>query len=517
MLDNQIKTQLQQYLTMLEGDLVLKVSVGDDKTSGDMLELVEEIEKMSPRITVQHAVLDRTPSFSVNKAGEESGVVFAGLPLGHEFTSLVLALLQVSGRAPKVDAAVVKRIQAIKKTMKFETYVSLTCHNCPDVVQALNIMSVLNPNISNTMIEGGAFQEEIQARDIMAVPTVFLNGENFGGGRMELEDILTKLGEVSDGSEFENVEPFDVLVVGGGPAGSAAAIYSARKGIRTGIVAERFGGQVNDTLSIENIIGTKATEGPAFVSSLEAHVLDYNVDIMKSQRVAKIEKKDFVEVTLENGAVLKGKTVILSTGARYRQLGAPGEEQFKNKGVAYCPHCDGPIFKGKDVAVIGGGNSGVEAAIDLAGIVNHVTLIQRSEELKADKVLQERVRSLKNVTVITNALTQEITGTDKVNGLTYTDRVSGEEKHVALEGVFIQIGLLPNTEFLQGALEMNERHEIVIDKHGATSMPGVFAAGDCTDTVYKQIVISMGSGATAALGAFDYMIRNVQNRELVEA
>lgn len=517
MLDNQIKAQLQQYLTMLEGDLVLKVSVGDDKTSGDMLELVEEIEKMSPRITVQHTVLERTPSFSVNKAGEESGVVFAGLPLGHEFTSLVLALLQVSGRAPKVDAAVVKRIQAIKKTMKFETYVSLTCHNCPDVVQALNIMSVLNPNISNTMIEGGAFQEEIQARDIMAVPTVFLNGENFGGGRMELEDILTKLGEVSDGSEFENVEPFDVLVVGGGPAGSAAAIYSARKGIRTGIVAERFGGQVNDTLSIENIIGTKATEGPAFVSSLEAHVLDYNVDIMKSQRVAKIEKKDFVEVTLENGAVLKGKTVILSTGARYRQLGAPGEEQFKNKGVAYCPHCDGPIFKGKDVAVIGGGNSGVEAAIDLAGIVNHVTLIQRSEKLKADKVLQERVRSLKNVTVITNALTQEITGTDKVNGLTYIDQVSGEEKHVALEGVFIQIGLLPNTEFLQGALEMNERHEIVIDKHGATSMPGVFAAGDCTDTVYKQIVISMGSGATAALGAFDYMIRNVQNRELVEA
>ncbi len=517
MLDNQIKAQLQQYLTMLEGNLVLKVSVGDDKTSQDMLELVTEIEKMSPRITVQHALLERTPSFSVNKADEESGVVFAGLPLGHEFTSLVLALLQVSGRAPKVDAAVVKRIQAIKTPMNFETYVSLTCHNCPDVVQALNIMAVLNPNISNTMVEGGAFQDEIKARDIMAVPTVFLNGENFAGGRMELEDILTKLGEVSDGSEFADVDPFDVLVVGGGPAGSAAAIYSARKGIRTGIVAERFGGQVNDTLSIENIIGTKATEGPTFVSNLEAHVLDYNVDVMKSQRVAKIEKKDFVEVTLENGAVLKGKTVIVSTGARYRQLGVLGEQEFKNKGVAYCPHCDGPIFKGKDVAVIGGGNSGVEAAIDLAGIVNHVTLIQRSEELKADKVLQERVHSLKNVTVITNALTQEITGTDKVNGLTYVDRVSGEEKHVTLEGVFIQIGLLPNTEFLQDAVEMNERGEIVIDKHGATSMPGVFAAGDCTDTVYKQIVISMGSGATAALGAFDYMIRNVQTHELVEA
>ncbi|MER1957977.1 MAG: alkyl hydroperoxide reductase subunit F [Solibacillus sp.] len=518
MLDNQIKAQLQQYLTMLEGDLLIKVSVADDKTSQDMLNLVEELEKMSPRITVQHALLERTPSFSINKVGaEESGILFAGLPLGHEFTSLVLALLQVSGRAPKVDAAVVKRIQAIKQPMKFETYVSLTCHNCPDVVQALNIMAVLNPNISNTMVEGGAFQDEIKARDIMAVPTVFLNGENFGGGRMELEDILTKLGEVSDGSEFDNVDPFDVLVVGGGPAGAAAAIYSARKGIRTGIVAERFGGQVNDTLSIENIIGTKATEGPAFVSSLEAHVLEYDIDVMKSQRAAKIEKKDFVEVTLENGAVLQGKTVILSTGARYRQLGVPGEEQFKNKGVAYCPHCDGPIFKGKNVAVIGGGNSGVEAAIDLAGIVNHVTLIQRSAELKADQVLQERVRSLKNVTVLTNALTQEITGTDKVNGLTYVDAISGEEKHITLEGVFIQIGLLPNTEFLQGAVNMNERGEIIVDKHGATNVPGVFAAGDCTDAAYKQIVISMGSGATAALGAFDYMIRNVTEKPLVEA
>lgn len=518
MLDNQIKSQLQQYLTMLEGDLVLKVSVGDDKTSQEMLELVSELEKMSPRITMEKVNLERTPSFSVNKADKDSGITFAGLPLGHEFTSLVLALLQVSGRAPKVDDAVVKRIQAIKTPMKFETYVSLTCHNCPDVVQALNIMSVLNPNISNTMIEGGAFQDEIKARDIMAVPTVFLNGENFGGGRMELEDILTKLGEVSDGSEFTDVAPFDVLVVGGGPAGAAAAIYSARKGIRTGIVAERFGGQVNDTLSIENIIGTKATEGPAFVASLEAHVLDYEVDVMKSQRATKIEKKDFVEVTLENGAVLKGKTVILSTGARYRQLGVPGEQEFKNKGVAYCPHCDGPIFKGKDVAVIGGGNSGVEAAIDLAGVVNHVTLIQRSDELKADQVLQQRVRSIKNVTIITNALTKEITGTDKVNGLTYVDRVTGEEKHVTLEGVFIQIGLLPNTEFLAGAVEMNERGEIIVDKHGSTNIPGVFAAGDCTDAGFKQIVISIGSGATAALGAFDYMIRHVvEERELVEA
>lgn len=518
MLDQAIKDQLKQYLALLEGDLVIKYSVADDKASQDILALVNELTNLSTRITSEEAPLERTPSFSVNKAGEaDSGVIFAGLPLGHEFTSLVLALLQVSGRAPKVEKATIDRIQAIKKPLVFETYVSLTCHNCPDVVQALNIMAVLNPNVTHTMVEGGTFQNEIQARDIMAVPTVFLNGENFGGGRMELEDILTKLGEVSDGSEFEGIEPFDVLVVGGGPAGAAAAIYAARKGIRTGIVAERFGGQVNDTLAIENIIGTKATEGPAFVSSLEAHVLDYPVDIFKSQRAARIEKKELVEVTLENGAVLQGKSVIVATGARYRQLGVPGEEEFKNKGVAYCPHCDGPIFKGKDVAVIGGGNSGVEAAIDLAGVVKHVTLIQRSGELKADQVLQERVRSLPNVTVITNALTKEITGTNKVNGLTYIDALTNEEKHIALEGVFVQIGLLPNTEFVEGSLELNGHGEIIIDGHGATSMPGVFAAGDCTNTVYKQIIISMGAGATAALGAFDYMIRQAPVRELVEA
>ncbi len=513
-LDQEIKAQLQQYLTLLEGDLVIKISEGEDQTSKDMLELVTELTKMSSRITMEQTILERTPSFSINKVGEESGVVFAGLPLGHEFTSLVLALLQVSGRAPKVEDAVIKRIQAIKTPMKFETYVSLTCHNCPDVVQALNIMAVLNPNISHTMIEGGTFQEEIKARDIMAVPTVFLNGENFGGGRMELEDILTKLGEKSDGSEFADVEPFDVLVVGGGPAGAAAAIYAARKGIRTGIVAEHFGGQVNDTLGIENIIGTKATEGPQFVASLEGHVAEYDVDVFKSQRAVNVSRGELVEVALENGAILKGKTVILATGTRYRQLGVPGEQEYKNKGVAYCPHCDGPIFKGKDVAVIGGGNSAVEAAIDLAGIVKHVTVIQRSE-LRADTVLQERLFSLPNVTVLTNSITTEITGTDKVNGVKYIDKASGEERHVAVEGVFVQIGLLPNTEFLQGTIELNGNNEIIVDKHGATSMEGVFAAGDCTDTVYKQIIISMGSGATAALGAFDYMIRQTPVKEEV--
>lgn len=516
LLDANIKAQLNQLLALLEGDLTIQLSVGEDKTSTDMRELVTELATMSSHITVEEATLARTPSFSINKVGSESGVVFAGLPLGHEFNSLVLALLQVSGRAPKVDEATAKRIQAITKPIHFETYVSLTCHNCPDVVQALNIMSVLNPNISHTMIEGGAYQDEVKEKDILAVPAVYADGEFFEGGRMSLEDILDKLGAAQDSTGFDEKEAYDVLVVGGGPAGAASAIYSARKGIRTGLVAERFGGQVNDTLSIENIIGTKATEGPAFVASLEAHVTDYPVDIMKNQRVVNVAKNDFVEVTLENGAVLKSKTVILSTGARYRQLGVPGEQQFKNKGVAYCPHCDGPLFKGKDVAVVGGGNSGVEAAIDLAGIVNHVTVLQRSAELKADSVLQTRLRSLPNVTVITNALTEEITGDGTVNGLTYKDAVTGEVHKIALDGVFIQIGLLPNTEFLQGTLALNERNEVIVDAHGATNLPGVFAAGDCTNAAYKQIVISMGSGATAALGAFDYMIRS-DVKELVEA
>lgn len=516
LLDANIKAQLNQLLALLEGDLVLKVSASDDKTSTDMLELVNELASMSSRITVEETTLARTPSFSINKAGEaDSGVVFAGLPLGHEFNSLVLALLQVSGRAPKVEESTIKRIQAIDTPVNFETYVSLTCHNCPDVVQAMNIMAVLNPLVSHTMVEGGAYQDEVKEKDILAVPAVYKDGEFFEGGRMSLEDILDKLGAAQDATGFDDKEDYDVLVVGGGPAGSAAAIYAARKGIRTGLVAERFGGQVNDTLSIENIIGTKTTEGPAFVASLEGHVADYPVDVMKNQRAASIAKNDLVEVTLENGAVLKSKTVILSTGTRYRQLGVPGEEKFKNKGVAYCPHCDGPLFKGKDVAVVGGGNSGVEAAIDLAGIVNHVTVIQRSAELKADSVLQARLRSLPNVTIITNALTQEITGENTVNGLVYKDAVTEELHTVALDGVFIQIGLLPNTEFLQGTIEMNDRNEIIVDGHGATNMPGVFAAGDCTNTAYKQIVISMGSGATAALGAFDYMIRS-EVKELVK-
>jgi NADH-dependent peroxiredoxin subunit F len=507
-LEADIKAQLNQYLQLLEGDIVLKVSAGADDVSKDMLDLLDELASMSSRITVEKAELTRTPSFSVNRVGEDTGVVFAGIPLGHEFTSLVLALLQVSGRAPKVEQKVIDQIKHVQGEYHFESYISLSCHNCPDVVQALNLMSVLNPGITHTMIDGAAFKEEVESKEVMAVPTVFLNGESFGSGRMTVEEILAKMGSGPDASELSDKEPYDVLVVGGGPAGASAAIYAARKGIRTGIVAERFGGQVLDTLGIENFIGTKYTEGPKLAATLEEHVKEYNIDVMNLQRAVRLDKKDYVTLELENGAVLRSKTVILSTGARWRNVNVPGEAEFKNKGVAYCPHCDGPLFEGKDVAVIGGGNSGIEAAIDLAGIVKHVTVLEFMPELKADQVLQERLYSLPNVTVVKNAQTKEITGTDKVNGISYTDRDSGEEHHVELQGVFVQIGLVPNTEWLEGTLERTRFGEIIVDKHGATSLPGVFAAGDCTDSAYKQIIISMGSGATASLGAFDYLIRN---------
>ncbi|MEK4710232.1 alkyl hydroperoxide reductase subunit F [Bacillus sp. FSL R10-2780] len=506
-LDADIKTQLSQYLQLMENDILLKVSAGEDNVSKDMLALVDELATMSSKITVEKVELERTPSFSVNRPDEDTGVVFAGIPLGHEFTSLVLALLQVSGRAPKVEQKLIDQIKNIQGEYHFESYISLSCHNCPDVVQALNVMSVLNSGITHTMIDGAAFKEEVESKDIMAVPTVYLNDESFGSGRMTLEEILAKMGNGPDASELSDKDPYDVLVVGGGPAGASAAIYAARKGIRTGIVAERFGGQVMDTMGIENFISVKRTEGPKLVASLEEHVKEYDIDVMNLQRAKRLEKKELIEVELENGAILKSKSVIVSTGARWRNVGVPGEAEFKNKGVAYCPHCDGPLFIGKDVAVIGGGNSGIEAAIDLAGIVKHVTVLEFMPELKADAVLQERLNSLPNVTVLKNVQTKEITGTDKVNGISYIDRETEEVHHVELQGVFVQIGLVPNTDWLGETVE-RVRGEIVTDKHGATNVPGVFGAGDCTNNPYKQIIISMGSGANAALGAFDYLIRN---------
>lgn len=510
MLDQDIKQQLEQYMQFLEDDVVLKVSVGSDDISKKTQELVDELASMSSKIKVEKAQLKRTPSFSVNRPGEDTGITFAGLPLGEEFTSLVLALIQVSGRAPKVDEKLIDRIKNLEGDYHFETYVSLSCHNCPVVVQALNVMSVVNPRITHTMIEGGAYKDEIDSKNIMGVPTIFLNGEEWGSGRMELEEILTKLGSEADPSEFEDKDPFDVLVIGGGPAGGSAAIYAARKGIRTGLLSDRFGGQILDTNTIENFISVKETTGPNLAESIQEHVDHYDVDIMTMQHAKDIEKKDdYIEVELENGAVLKSKTAILATGARWRNVGVPGEEEYKNKGVAYCPHCDAPLFEGKHVAVIGGGNSGIEAAIDLSGVVKHVTVLEFMDELKADSVLQERLYSLPNVTVIKNAATKEITGDgETVTGITYTDRETNEDEHIELDGVFVQIGLVPNTDWLDDSIKKTKMGEIIVDKNGATNVPGIFAAGDCTDSAYKQIIISMGDGATAALGAFDYLIRN---------
>ena len=508
LLDVEIKQQLEQYLALLENDIVIKVNAGSDDVSKDMLVLIDELTKLSSKIHVEKAVMDRTPSFSINRLNEDTGIVFAGVPLGHEFTSLVLALLQVGGRAPKVDDTYINQIKQLKGEYHFETYISLSCHNCPDVVQALNIMSVLNPNITHTMIDGAVYKEEVESKDIMAVPTIYLNGEFFESGRLTLEEILAKLGQPSDLSSINEKEPFDILVIGGGPAGVSAAIYSARKGLRTGIVAERFGGQVLDTLGIENFISVPYTEGPKLAENLKEHVKRYNVDIINLQKAKNIRRKELLEVELEKGAVLKSKAVIIATGARWRNVNVPGEKEFKTKGVAYCPHCDGPLFVGKDVAVIGGGNSGIEAAIDLAGIVRHVTVLEFMPELKADKVLQERLYKFPNVTVLTNVQTKEFTGKEKLDGITFIHRDTNEEKHIEVQGVFVQIGLVPNTEWLGDIIERNSIGEIVVNHRNETSMPGVFAAGDCTNSPYKQIIISMGSGATAALSAFDYLIRN---------
>ncbi|SDH46414.1 alkyl hydroperoxide reductase subunit F [Variovorax sp. OV700] len=523
MLDASTKAQLKTYLERATQPIEIVASLDDGKASGELLSLLKDVAEASPLVKLTESRGDnhRKPSFSVNRPSENHGPRFAGLPMGHEFTSLILALLQIGGYPPKVEEAVLEQIRALDGDFEFEIYVSLTCHNCPDVVQALNLMAVQNPRIRTTMIEGGTFQDEVKERQVMAVPTVFLNGTEFGQGRMSLEEILAKIdtsGVEREAKKIAAKDPFDVLIVGGGPAGAAAAVYAARKGIRTGVASERFGGQVLDTLGIENFISIKETEGPKFAHALEEHVRDYDVDIMNLQRAkALVPGRDLIEVQLESGASLKSKSIIISTGARWRNINVPGEHEFKNKGVAYCPHCDGPLFKGKRVAVIGGGNSGVEAAIDLAGIVGHVTLIEFDTALRADAVLQRKLKSLKNVDVFTNAQTTEITGDQKVNGLVYKDRATGELKKVELEGVFIQIGLVPNTDWLKGVVELTKHGEIVVDARGQTSVPGVFAAGDVTTVPFKQIIIAAGDGAKAALGAFDHLIRTSAPAEQIAA
>jgi len=517
MLDATLRQQLQSYLERLTQPVELVAALDDSDAALEMRALLQDIVTLSPLLSFEERedAAQRKPSFSVNRKGGDVSIRFAGIPMGHEFTSLVLALLQAGGYPPKVEASVIEQIKALQGEFRFETFISLSCQNCPDVVQALNLMAVLNPNVSHVMIDGALFQQEVETRQIMAVPTVYLNGQPFGQGRMTIEEIVAKLDTGAGERQAEELnarEPFDVLIVGGGPAGAAAAIYAARKGVRTGIVAERFGGQVLDTLAIENFISVKETEGPKMAAALEEHVRTYDVDLMNLQRATSLSAVDangLISVSLESGARLRSRSVVVATGARWREMNVPGEREYRGRGVAYCPHCDGPLFKGKRVAVIGGGNSGVEAAIDLAGIASYVTLIEFDSRLRADEVLQRKLRSLSNVRVILSAQTTQVHGENgKVNALSYRDRTNNEPHRVELEGVFVQIGLLPNTDWLKGTLTLSPRGEIEVDARGQTSLPGVFAAGDATTTPYKQIVIAMGEGSKAALSAFDHLIRS---------
>ncbi len=516
MLDATLTASLKTYLELLRQPIELVASLDERPASTQTVELLGQIAALSDKITVRTDGTDaRRPSFAVTRPGEDVGVRFAGLPLGHEFTSLVLALLQVGGHPSTVASETLEAIRGLRGTHHFETYMSLTCQNCPDVVQALNLMAILNPNISHVAIEGGVFQGEVEARKILAVPTVYKDGALFGQGRLSVEEIIAKLDTGAADREVERINamaPYDVLVVGGGPAGAAAAVYAARKGIRTGMVVERLGGQVMDTMAIENLISVLHTEGPQLGAALEAHVRTYNVEIMANQRAATLTPADEVgglaTITLDSGATVSSRTVIVTTGARWRTMGVPGEDDYRNKGVTFCPHCDGPLFTGKRVAVIGGGNSGIEAAIDLAGVAAHVTVVEFLGELRADAVLQRTLNSLPNVDVVLNARTTEVLGDGaSVTGLTYEDRATGSPRHLDVEGVFVQIGLLPNSEWVDGVLDLSPRKEIVIDGRGRTSVPGVFAAGDATTVPYKQIVIALGAGATAALAAFDHLIR----------
>ncbi|WP_114416852.1 alkyl hydroperoxide reductase subunit F [Marinospirillum perlucidum] len=513
MLDANLKKQLDTYLQKIVTPIELSVSSNDEPKSQELLELAGEIAGLSSQIELKDAAdSKRTPSMAIAAQGQEARIRFSGIPMGHEFTSLVLALLQTGGHPSKAEPEVIEQIRSLPGEYHFETFVSLSCQNCPDVVQALNLMATVNPRITHEMVDGALFQDEVEEKQIMAVPSVYLNGEHFGQGRMTLNEIVNQLDSGASerkAAELNERDPYEVLVVGGGPAGASAAIYAARKGIRTGIVAERFGGQVMDTLGIENFISVPYTEGPKLVASLEEHVKDYDVDLVTEQKAASLKQSDYIEIGLESGATLKTRSLILATGARWREMNVPGEREYRGKGVAYCPHCDGPLFKGKKVAVIGGGNSGIEAAIDLAGIVSEVTVLEFGETLKADQVLQAKARSLPNVEIITNALTTEVKGDgQKATGLIYTDRASGQSHELDAAGIFVQIGLMPNTEWLQASdLQLSRFGEIEIDSRGATNLPGVFAAGDASNVPYKQIIIAMGGGATAALSAFDHLIR----------
>ncbi|TKB44202.1 alkyl hydroperoxide reductase subunit F [Thalassotalea mangrovi] len=517
MLTKDILNAVKAYTNKMTNTVTLVLQPGEHPKRQELESFLQQLTSVSDNLQWRSESFDlglNSPlSFAIEVNGELNGIVFSGIPGGHEFNSLILAILQSAGSDLKLDNHLQGLIKGVNKPLHFEVFISLSCHNCPDVVQALNQFALLNPHISSEMIDGGLYPELIESRNIQGVPSVYLNGEPFANGKVDTAVLIDKLqqklgAELQPVAANKELPTQDVTVIGGGPAGVSAAIYSARKGLKVTLIADRIGGQVKDTVGIENLISVSKTTGTELTGNLINHLNDYEINLREHIRVDRIEKGTLKTLHLSSGEVLTTKTLIIATGAKWRELGVEGEKENLGQGVAYCPHCDGPFFKGKDVAVIGGGNSGVEAALDLAGMVKSVTLFEFLPELKADRVLVEKAEANPNITIIKNAKTEKVVSDgSKVTGLQYQDRVSGDSHEVALDGIFVQIGLVPNSDFVDGLVERNRFGEIIIDEKGQTSEPGIFACGDVTTVPYKQIVIAMGEGSKASLSAFDYLLR----------
>ena len=525
MITQDIKKALAGYFASMQKNITLVLQTGEHSKRDELKQFLSDVAGVSDKIQLEerdtNGVLRSSISFLLEADGEDTGIRFSGIPGGHEFNSFVLALLHASGTALKIDDSVASLVKGVKDELKFEVFISLSCHNCPDVVQALNQFALLNPNISSEMIDGGLYQSLVEERDIQGVPSVYLNGELFANGKVDAATLIDRLLEfdpsLKEVNKGQSLPLQDVTVIGGGPAGVSAAIYSARKGLKVTVVADRFGGQVKDTMGIENLISVPKTTGPELVGNLAEHMKDYDITLKEHVRVDNIEKGNIKTLTLSSGEQIQTKSLIVATGARWRELGVPGEKENVGNGVAYCPHCDGPFFKGKDVAVIGGGNSGIEAALDLAGIVKSVTVFEFMPTLKADQVLIDQAEKRDNITIIKNAATKQIVAENgKVSAIEYQDRATNEEHSLPLAGVFVQIGLVPNSQFMKGVVDLTQYGEIVVDNKCNTSEPGIYAAGDVTTVPYKQIVISMGEGAKASLAAFEYLLSHQTEEELEE-
>lgn len=524
MLSQDILQAIKQYTANMQAPLTFVLQSGEHEKREELKSFLTDIAGTNERLSlVERDTSLRSPiSFFIEVDGKDTGVQFSGIPSGHEFNSLILAVLQSTGTPLKLDESLQKMVGRVNEKLHFEVFIGLSCHNCPDVVQVLNQFALLNDNISSEMIDGALFQDVIKERDIQGVPSVYVNGELFANGKVDAAQLIEKLMERDQSiaqADEENALPLqDVTVIGGGPAGVASAIYSARKGLKVTLIAERLGGQVKDTMGIENLISVSSTTGPELTGNLIAHMNDYDITVKEHLRVSEVIDEEIKTVVLSSGERIDTKTLIVATGAKWRELNVPGEKENIGNGVAYCPHCDGPFFKGKDVAVIGGGNSGIEAALDLAGIVKSVTVLEFGDTLRADQVLINQAEKRDNISIIKSAATQEVTAADgKVNGLKYLDRTSDEVKNVALDGIFVQIGLVPNSAFVKDVIETSQYGEIIIDEKCHTSSKGIYAAGDVSTVPYKQIVIAMGEGSKASLSAFEYLLANSERLEALYA